>query len=477
MNFTYYCMNLQLKCTSCHYFVISLFQKQKMEVSSCLLSVFVVMLAIQTCYAKPTETKQKWGYVEVREHAHMFWWFYQSYQLRPAAPLVMWLQGGPGASGCGFGNFEEIGELDTSMKVRNYSWIQRANLLFVDNPVGAGFSYVSDPSAYTRNVSQIAEDLFTLFKNFLDAMPMYETYPFYIFAESYGGKMTSAFGTRLLRGIKNKEIKSDFRGVALGDSWISPVDSVITWGPYLYQFNLLDKKDLNAVMDYAQGCVDAVAKGRYEYATELWDKTEVVIDSTTDSVNVYNVLQHHPGAPWKSSPLKSHFPHSHPKPHLQRLYSRHVGRYEGQSLTEFMNGPIRKKLGVIPENVSWGGQSGDVFRYQSGDFMRDVLKDVDTLLDNEISVTVFQGQLDMICDTPGAEMWINKLKWKHVKEFFNAKRKAVYLDSSWQEGKTQAFVKKYRNLQLFYIMKAGHMVPADNPPMALKMLSMITGSW
>lgn len=42
--------------------------------------------------------------------------------------------------------------------------------------------------------------------------------------------------TRLLpQAIKNGEVVSDFRGVALGDSWISPMDSVNTWGPFLYQ--------------------------------------------------------------------------------------------------------------------------------------------------------------------------------------------------------------------------------------------------
>ena len=32
----------------------------------------------------------------------------------------------------------------------------------------------------------------------------------------------------------SKSVKCDFRGLAMGDSWISPIDSVLTWGPYLY---------------------------------------------------------------------------------------------------------------------------------------------------------------------------------------------------------------------------------------------------
>ena len=36
------------------------------------------------------------------------------------------------------------------------------------------------------------------------------------------------------------------------------------------------------------------------------------------------------------------------------------------------------------------------------------------------------------------------------------------------------FKKSYRNLNMYYIMKAGHMVPADNPIAAQMMLTDIT---
>jgi carboxypeptidase C (cathepsin A) len=70
--------------------------------------------------------------------------------------------------------------------------------VFVDNPVGAGFSYVDDPSAYTHNVQDIANDLFTWAKDFFGTKhPEYQTRPFYIFCESYGGKMSAAFAKTL----------------------------------------------------------------------------------------------------------------------------------------------------------------------------------------------------------------------------------------------------------------------------------------
>ena len=35
---------------------------------------------------------------------------------------------------------------------------------------------------------------------------------------------------------------------------------------------------------------------------------------------------------------------------------RHLGYSYGESLSDLMNGPIRKKLGIIPNNVIWGGK-------------------------------------------------------------------------------------------------------------------------
>jgi len=36
-----------------------------------------------------------------------------------------------GASGVGIGNFEEVGPLNTDLKPRNSTWLQKADLLFV----------------------------------------------------------------------------------------------------------------------------------------------------------------------------------------------------------------------------------------------------------------------------------------------------------------------------------------------------------
>ena len=405
----------------------------------------------------PNET---WNYVTVRPNARIFWWFYGAHdQQRDKLPLVLWLQGGPGASGTGFGNFEEIGPLYQNSTSRKTTWIQKTNVLFIDSPVGAGFSYVTDPVAYTRNVTQIADDLLVVFKAFLKNLTIFEDAPFYIFGESYGGKMAAEFGQRLYETIERKEIKCNFKGVALGDSWISPVDSILSWGKYLYQYSLLDTQDLRAVQSSAGQVVNYFDQGLYKKSTAYWSKTRDLVSLFTDNVNVYNVLQHN-ASPFRDS-----------NDIIERLYDRHLAVYYQNNLKSFMNTVIRKKLGIIPDNVTWGSQATDTFNYQSEDFMKPAIKAVDYLISMGLKIIVYQGQFDMLCNTAGAEKWTSKLQWSGLQGFNYATRKPLYIDG--KIGQTQAFLKSFKNFSFYFVMNAGLMVPLDNGEMALKMLEEI----
>ncbi|KAG0711957.1 Retinoid-inducible serine carboxypeptidase [Chionoecetes opilio] len=78
--------------------------------------------------------KETWGYVSVRNGAHMFFWLYYTtgttdYTHRP---LVVWLQGGPGASSTGIGNFLEIGPQTDALANRTYAWVSE---LFVQTRI------------------------------------------------------------------------------------------------------------------------------------------------------------------------------------------------------------------------------------------------------------------------------------------------------------------------------------------------------
>lgn len=108
-------------------------------------------------------------------------------------------------------------------------------MLFVDNPVGTGFSYVDSKEYLTTNNIQIAKDLIELLRGFYKKRPEFKSVPLHIFSQSYGGKMAVEFAYQLYHEIKNEKIQSNFKTVALGNSWIDPMGSTLSWAPFLLQ--------------------------------------------------------------------------------------------------------------------------------------------------------------------------------------------------------------------------------------------------
>jgi serine carboxypeptidase 1 len=429
-----------------------------------LLKIAAALFVLLITKGQATIPDEDWSYITVRPQAHMFWWLYGATSpQRAQLPLILWLQGGPGGSGTGFGNFGELGPLDVSLKPRSTTWVQAANVLFIDNPVGTGYSYVDSQNAYTRNVSAISADLLVAMKTIVTKYPEFQTLPFWIFCESYGGKMTAHFGATLQKAILAKTITMNFKGVALGDSWISPTDYTSTWGPYLQALSVVDQNEAGQIKDAADAVQQACSSGQWEQATDLWGNEEQVVEEVSDGVDFYNVLIHN------SEARLGRNKHETPRETLKR---NHLAPYVNDDLNALMNGPIRQKLKIIPAGVTWGGQSGAVFDNQAGDFMKDVISSVDQLLSYGLSVHVYNGQLDVICDTLGTENWMQQLNWSGMPQFNTASKIPLYPSSGTQQ--TGAFVKNYKNLSLWFIMMAGHMVPSDNGPMALKMVQMIT---
>ncbi|XP_024985776.1 serine carboxypeptidase-like 51 isoform X1 [Cynara cardunculus var. scolymus] len=424
---------------------------------------------------------EQWGYVEVRPKAHMFWWYYKSpYRSQDPKrpwPIILWLQGGPGASGVGTGNFEEVGPLDSFLKPRNSTWLRKADLLFVDNPVGTGYSFVEDKKLLVKTDEEAATDLTTLLIEIFNRNETLQKSPLYIVAESYGGKFAVTLGLSALKAIEAKKLKLILGGIALGDSWISPEDFVVSWGPLLKDVSRIDNNGLIESSSLVEKIKQQIADGKWKDATETWSDLEEVISASSNSVDFYNFLLD-AGMDPVSMTATTLVRGAARKSYSRYLDSLKTSPGSNGDLDNLMNGAIRKKLEIIPNNVEWGGQSGLVFDYLEGDFMRPRINEVDELLSKGVNVTIYNGQLDVICATKGTEAWVEKLKWEGLKTFLSIDRTPLYCGD---EKITKGFTKSYRNLHFYWILEAGHFrcnfqVPVDQPCLSLAMVGSITRS-
>jgi cathepsin A (carboxypeptidase C) len=122
---------------------------------------------------------------------HLFFWFFESRTAPERDPLVLWLTGGPGASSM-LGMLGELGpclinEHGNGTVHNKHGWNKEANILFVDQPAGVGFSYLDEGEPVPSNSFSAAEDLHISLQIFVSqAIPKMKDLPFHISGESYG---------------------------------------------------------------------------------------------------------------------------------------------------------------------------------------------------------------------------------------------------------------------------------------------------
>jgi len=82
-----------------------------------------------------------------------------------------------------------------------------------------------------------------------------------------------------------------------------------------------------------------------------------------------------------------------------------------------------------------------------------------------IRVLIYAGDEDYICNWLGNMKWTLALDWPH-KADFNAATNRDYQ----MEGKTVAKVRSSNRFTFMQVFEAGHMVPKDQPAVALQMV-------
>lgn len=157
--------------------------------------------------------------------------------------MVLWLQGGPGSSSL-FGLFTENGpfliddEDELKIILNKYSWHKKYSMIFIDNPVGAGFS-TTDKNGYTKNVTQSTEHLYDALIQFFTLFPWLKSSQFFITGESYAGKYIPALGYLISKRNENAELKINLQGLALGNAFTDP-PNMMEYSTFAYQLGLVD---------------------------------------------------------------------------------------------------------------------------------------------------------------------------------------------------------------------------------------------
>ncbi|GMH13585.1 hypothetical protein Nepgr_015426 [Nepenthes gracilis] len=154
--------------------------------------------------------KLETGYIGV-EGSEMFYYFIESETNPKEDPLMLWFSGGPGCSAFN-GLIYQIGPIAFNIadydgglpKLQHveYSWTKTTSILFVDSPVGTGFSYATDAADYYTSDSKWAAQNYLFLKKWLIEHPQFLKVQLFIGADSYAGVPTPIIVQAVLDGNK-----------------------------------------------------------------------------------------------------------------------------------------------------------------------------------------------------------------------------------------------------------------------------------
>ncbi|KAJ5944491.1 hypothetical protein N7516_004659 [Penicillium verrucosum] len=142
----------------------------------------------------------------------------------PVDEVTIWLNGGPGCSSME-SFLQETGRFiwqpGTFAPVENpYAWVNLTNVLWVDQPIGTGYS-VGTPTATSQE--ETAQDFVKFFKNFQKIFGI-KNFKIYVTGESYAGRYVPYISAAML-DEKDKEY-FDLDGALAYDPCIGQFDTV-----------------------------------------------------------------------------------------------------------------------------------------------------------------------------------------------------------------------------------------------------------
>merc|ERR1740121_3446813 len=116
------------------------------------------------------------GYVPVTPDGsrRLFYIYVESSSSPETDPVLFWTNGGPGCSGLE-GFMTEMGpfrpDVAGGLTVNPHAWTKFANMIFIEQPAGVGFSYIENESSFQYGDTTAAEDNWVFIKEFFKLYP------------------------------------------------------------------------------------------------------------------------------------------------------------------------------------------------------------------------------------------------------------------------------------------------------------------
>ncbi len=381
------------------------------------------------------------GYVAMDSgyQSALFYWMFPAQNNNSNAPVIVYMEGGPGFAS-EIQVFNGIGPLFIDqhgiVHENNNTWTREYTVIYIDNPVGVGFSYCHDPKLYSRNQQEVSQNLYNGLSMILQKYESLRTSPVYIWGESYGGKYVPSLTYKIaIENEKSGSFKINLAGMGIGNPLSDPISQITSFADFASQSGLIDMKERLFIEKMQDEGVDMIKRNKWFDASIQYFLVAYNVSQFAGNVSIHDITNYRLSIP----------------------YSVDFIQYLSRS-------SIGGALHVGSNPYSYVSQEAIVALLE--DVSKSCLSLYTEILQRNIRVMVYNGVYDMLCNAPGVERMLYSISFPEViQPFINAKK------TVWQvDNKIAGFVKQYQNMNFVWIVESGHFVMNEQPIRALHLV-------
>ncbi|XP_073099807.1 serine carboxypeptidase-like 42 isoform X1 [Elaeis guineensis] len=439
------------------------------------------------------EFRQYAGYVDVdtKTGKSLFYYFAEADSNASKKPLTLWLNGGPGCSSIGGGAFTELGPFyprgdGRGLRRNKKSWNKASNLLFVESPVGVGWSYSNRSSDYTCGDESTANDMHVFLLRWYDKFPEFKSRDLFLTGESYAGQHVVNFAsvniflhlcyqfvdiTQLGSGHyipqlanvllnHNKHstgFKFKIKGVAIGNPLLKLDRDAAATYEFFWSHGMISDEIGLTIMNQCD-FEDYVFLSPHNVSESCNDAIEKANEIVGDYINNYDVIIDvcYPAIVEQELRLRKYATKISVGVDVCMTYERHF--YFNLPEVQHALHANRTKL-----PYSWSMCSG-VLNYSDTDPNIDILPLLKRIIKHHIPVWIFSGDQDSVVPFLGSRTLVRELA-------HDLKFGVTVPYSAWfYKGQVGGWATEYGNLLTFATVRgAAHMVPFAQPARALRL--------
>ncbi|KZS92410.1 serine carboxypeptidase [Sistotremastrum niveocremeum HHB9708] len=410
------------------------------------------------------------GWIDTSPARHLFFYFFESRGNPEKDDVIFWTNGGPGGSSA-LGLFMELGPCrmvdGNTTKVNPYSWNENANIFFIDQPIGVGFSY-ADYGESVSTTEEAAQDIVAFMTIFFETFSKFKGRGFHLAGESYAGRYLPVYAGAIYDHNKRLEASGvepiiNLQSVMIGNGYTDLATMIPSYYDVLCTPASVDPPfDIGACIKI-KTALPRCQKWFKESCLDIFD-----VISCRAAVSFCSELT---GGSMAASGLNPYD------------ISKHCDDYEdtlcypiSNYITEYLNRPETREILGIPRelsNLTFSSINMELnHAFNAGlDQARVQTKFyLENLLHRGVRVLIYVGSYDGVCNWVGNNRMVDSLEWQGSASFAPQRLRPWSLIKGQEETSPSGLIKNTGNLTFLTIEAAGHMVPYDKPAESLEMV-------